>query len=90
MNFEIGQANVITPAGVDHNRMGAFVVAAIDQQQARATAFPQGSFLFTLHRINSAMNQNQCELAIPGVTCVAGARRMSCGTVVPRAHSLST
>jgi hypothetical protein len=48
LRLKIGQANVIRPwGGVDRYRMGAFIVAAVDKQPARAGRphFPEGDFL---------------------------------------------
>jgi len=48
--LQVGQPDAITPAiGIDHDGVRAPVVAAVDEQPARARGphFPEGDFLFT-------------------------------------------
>jgi hypothetical protein len=49
LRFEIGQPDMVWPAiGVDHDRMRAFVIGAIDEKPggARRSHFPESDFLF--------------------------------------------
>jgi hypothetical protein len=50
--FKIRQRDVIRPAlGADLDVMGAFVIAAVDQEptKARRSHFPKRDFLFAVH-----------------------------------------
>jgi hypothetical protein len=57
--LKIGQPDIIGPAiGSDLDRMGAFVVAAVDQQPARAGVahFSKSDFLLACHQCDFASN----------------------------------
>jgi hypothetical protein len=52
LRLQIRQTDIVRPApGVDHERMGAPVVAAVDEKPgwSRRSHFPEGNFLFALH-----------------------------------------
>jgi hypothetical protein len=53
LGFQVRQSDVIRPeTGTNHDRMRAFEIAAVDDQQARAVVgsrFSEGDFLLALH-----------------------------------------
>jgi len=92
LRLEVGQPDIIRPlAGIDHYRMRALVVAAVDEKPGRARRphFPESDFRFAWHGCNFAKNRPHFELAIPGGKPTGcWARRMSSGNVVRRASLL--
>jgi hypothetical protein len=58
-----------------------------EQLGAASAHLSKRDFLFAWHAPNFAQNRPQPELAIPGVSGIDKARRVSSGTVVRRAFS---